>query len=275
MQQQVILRGQSRSTFLNYIRSVAKMALYFKVVPTDIPDEKINEYLVLLNNTDAPSASYFKHTVYGLRYAFRLLGREDRAIRLPAIKRIDQLPVVLSRAECRLLFKTPRLLKHRLLLCLIYSAGLRISEVAKLRIRDLDFDRGMIHIRQSKYNKDRYVPLSALLIKGLNQYFDSVRPVRWLFNGRATASPISHKAIQWTLRETVKKTAIQKPVTVHTLRHSYATHLMEDGIDIHTLMQLLGHEHVQTTMVYLHVARLERKEAHSPLDTLYASTSKT
>lgn len=269
MQQQVILRGQAQSTFVNYIRSIAKMALYFKAVPTDIPDEKINDYLVLLCNTEAPSSSYFKHTVYGLRYAFRLIGREDRAIRLPAIKRIEQLPVVLSRAECRLLFKTPRLLKHRILLCLIYSAGLRISEAAKLQIRDLDFDRRTIHIRQSKYNKDRYVPLSAFLIRGLQQYLEAVKPINWLFNGRANGAPISHKAIQWTLREAVKKAGIQKTVTTHTLRHSYATHLLEDGIDIHTLMQLLGHEHVQTTMVYLHVARIERREAHSPLDTLY------
>ena len=269
---QVKLRGQSPSTLNNYGRSLAKLALYFKKPPTEIPDEKINDYLILLRDKQSPSESYFKHTVYGLRYTFRLIGRDDRAIRLPSIKRLKQLPCVLSRDECKLLFATPKLLKHRILLCLIYSAGLRIGEVSRLELKDLDFDRKMIHIRRSKYGKDRYVPLSDLLIKGLHKYFDAERPVRFVFNGKDKHSKLSVRGIQWCLRQTVKEAQLTKNVTVHTLRHSYATHLLEDGVDIHTLMQLLGHEHVQTTMIYLHVAKVEKGQAHSPFDSLYQPT---
>ena len=269
MLRQVKLRAQSESTLQNYARSLAKVALYFDTNPIELPDERINDYLILLRDTHNPSASYFKHTVYGLRYAFRLIGREDRAIRLPAIKRINDLPVVLSRAECKQLFAAPKLLKHRILLCLIYSAGLRIGEVARLEQRDLDFDRNTIHIRRSKYGKSRYVPLSERLVPGLRKYYHAVRPVKFVFNGKTTAAPFSHKGIQWTLREAVRVCGFQKPVTVHTLRHSCATHLLEDGVDIQSLMELLGHEHVQTTMIYLHVARVERGAVHSPFDTLY------
>lgn len=269
MLRQVRLRGQSQSTLYNYTRCLAKLALYFKQVPTELSEEQINDFLLLIRDKESPSESYFKHTVYGLRYAFRLIGRDDRAIRLPSIKRLKQLPTVLSRAECKLLFSTPKLLRHRILLCLIYSGGLRISEAARLELKDLDLDRSMIHIRRSKYGKDRYVPLSTLLIPGLQKYFTAEKPQRWVFNGKEKHAPLSTRGIQWCLRQAVKQSGLSKTITVHTLRHSYATHLLEDGVDIHTLMQLLGHEHVHTTMVYLHVAKVQRGDAHSPFDTLY------
>ncbi len=274
MLRQVRLRGQSESTLYNYTRCLAKLALYFKQVPTELSDEQINDFLLLIRDQESPSESYFKHTVYGLRYAFRLIGRDDRAIRLPSIKRLKQLPTVLSRAECKLLFSTPKLLRHRILLCLIYSAGLRISEAARLELKDLDLDRKMIHIRRSKYGKDRYVPLSELLIPGLQKYFAAEKPHRWVFNGKEKRCQLSTRGIQWCLRQAVKQAGLSKKVTVHTLRHSFATHLLEDGLDIHTLMQLLGHEHVHTTMVYLHVAKIRRGDAHSPFDTLYRHKSR-
>ena len=176
---------------------------------------------------------------------------------------------MLSKRECRLLFKTPKLLKHRILLTLIYSAGLRIAEVCNLHQRDIDFDRKQIHIRQSKYKKDRYVPLSDLMAKGLQKYYQACLPKEWVFNGKATASPFSKRGVQWVMRQTVKQTNIKKKVCVHTLRHSYATHLLEDGLDLYTIQQLLGHEHISTTLVYLHVAHTIKQRAHSPLDTLY------
>jgi len=132
-----------------------------------LADAQINEYLLLLRDTQSPSYPYFKHTVYGLRLAFRLIGREDKAIRLPSIQRIKSLPTVLSRREVRRLIATPKWKKHRILLALIYSAGLRISEASRLEQWDIDLDRMIIHIRQSKYKKDRYVPLSGYTKKGL------------------------------------------------------------------------------------------------------------
>lgn len=253
----------------NYGRCLAKMALYYKSCPTTLPDAQINEYLLLLRDTQNPSYSYFKHTVYGLRMAFRLIGREDKAIRLPSIQRIKSLPTVLSRAEVKRLIATPKWKKHRILLALIYSAGLRISEVSRLEQRDIDLDRMVIHIRQSKYKKDRYVPLSGYMKKGLQDYYQQSCPIKYVFNGKASGSPLSVRAIQYLFRETLRASGIQKKAHVHTLRHSYATHLLEEGVDILTLRDLLGHQDIQTTLDYLHVAQFERSKAHSPLDTLY------
>lgn len=263
------LNGQSESTLANYGKSIAKLSLYFGCTPLELTDAQINDYLLLLRDHQNPSYSYFKHTVYGLRYVFRLVGREDRAIRLPTIKRIKDLPVVFSKNECRLLFKTPKLLKHRILLSLTYSAGLRIAEVCSLHQRDIDFDRKQIHIRQSKYKKDRYVPLSDLMAKGLKKYYHACQPKDWVFNGKSYGSPISKRGIGWVMRTTLKKTGIQKKASLHTLRHTYATHLLEDGLDLYTIQHLLGHEHISTTLVYLHVAHTIQQRGHSPFDTLY------
>lgn len=245
------------------------MAMYFKTCPTLLPDEKINEYLLLLRDTQNPSFSYFKHTVYGLRLAFRLIGREDRAIRLPSIQRIKSLPVVLNYGEVKQLIKALKWKKHRLLIALIYSAGLRIGEASRLEQRDIDMERMTIHIRQTKYKKDRIVPLSDYLKKGLIEHYQTECPITYVFNGKATGSPLSKRGIQYIFKETLQKTGIKKPANVHTLRHSYATHLLEQGVDILTLRDLLGHEDITTTMQYLHVAQIGKKPAHSPLDSLY------
>jgi site-specific recombinase XerD len=178
--------------------------------------------------------------------------------------------VVFSRKEVKKLIGTPKWKKHRILLALIYSAGLRISEVSRLEKRDVDFDRMTIHIRQSKYRKDRYVPLSEYMKKGLEDYYRQCGPIRYVFNGKETGSSLSIRAIQYIFRETLRNSGIEKKANVHTLRHTYATHLLEDGVDLISLRDLLGHVDIQTTLDYLHVAQFERRKVHSPLDTLYS-----
>ena len=269
LEQKVLLGGLSNSTLLNYGRCIAKISLHFKCIPTALEEEQINGYLQHLLVGQTPSRSYFKHTVYGLRFLFRMYELEDRIIKLPALKRDNKLPVVLSVTECKRLFAAGRILKHRILLCLIYSAGLRSKEVRNLHISDVDFDRLTIHIRQTKYNKDRYVPLSPLIAQGLLKYIEAYNPKVFLFNGRDVGSKLSARGVQWTMRETLKLSGIAKEATVHTLRHSYATHLLEYGMDVDTLRQLLGHEHLTTTLVYLHVARLQGSQRFSPFDKMY------
>jgi site-specific recombinase XerD len=188
---------------------------------------------------------------------------------LPSIKRVKDLPTVLSREECRRLFHTPKLLKHRILLCLSYSAGLRISELVRLKLEDIDFDRMQIHIRRSKYNKDRYVPLSIYMAQGLKKYYQACQPKIWVLNAKHLGSPLSKRAGQWVVSTYSKQAQISKKVSLHTLRHSYATHLLEDGLDLYSIQKLLGHEHISTTLTYLHVAKTLSKRAHSPFDTLY------
>ena len=264
------IRGQSKSTLSNYARRIAIISLHFNKLPQDITDDELNEYLTSLAiNPKSPSRSGFKHTVCGLRYYFRHIGLNKRAINLPSIKEEFRLPVILNRSELKELFVAPALLKHRIILTLIYSAGLRSQEAINLKISDIDFERKTIHIRQSKYKKDRMVPLSEYMAKGLKKYLSVENPYVWLFNGKELDGRFSVKGLSWVMRETLKKTTITKDVNLHSLRHSYATHLLEDGLNIVTVKELLGHADISTTMIYLHVAQCSVIKAHSPLDTLY------
>ena len=270
LDQQVTLRGQSHSTLDNYIRRIAQISLHFGRLPELVMDEEINEYLCgLALSAKSPSRSTFKHAVYGLRYYFRLIGQNKRAISLPSLKKEAKLPVILNRSELKELFKAPTLLKHRIVLTLIYSAGLRAQEVVSLKLSDIDFERRTIHIRQSKYKKDRIVPLADYMAKGLMKYLQAEHPHIWLFNGHEPHGRYSVRGLSWVMRESLKKTTIRKEVTLHSLRHTYATHLLEEGLNIVTVKELLGHAHITTTMLYLHVAQCPLIKAHSPLDTLY------
>jgi len=274
LEQQVVLRGQSKSTLQNYIRRIALLCLHFGKLPELLDEEEINEYLVsLARDPKSPSRSSFKHMVYGLRYYYRLLGMNKRAIALPSLKRETKLPVILNRMELKELFATPRLLKQRIVLSLIYSAGLRGQEVINLKLADIDFERMTIHIRQSKYKKDRIVPLSPIMAQGLKKYIRAESPYIWLFNGKECDGRYSVRGLSWVMRETLKKTSITKEVNLHSLRHSYATHLLEEGLNIVTVKELLGHADITTTMIYLHVAQCSHIKAHSPLDSLYRRRS--
>lgn len=270
MQQQVILKGQSQSTFGNYIRRIALISIHFKRLPDLVSDEELCDYLTgLAVDKNSPSRSSFKHMVYGLRYYFRHIGQTKRAVNLPSLKKDTRLPVILNRGELKALFAAPPLLKHRIVLTLIYSAGLRSQEVINLKIGDIDFERKTIHIRQSKYKKDRIVPLADCMALGLKKYIHLENPFVFLFNGKEPDGRYSVKGLSWVMREALKKTSITKDVSLHSLRHSYATHLLEEGVNIITLKELLGHAEISTTMIYLHVAQCAVINAHSPLDTLY------
>ncbi|NJN28663.1 MAG: tyrosine-type recombinase/integrase [Cyclobacteriaceae bacterium] len=270
LDRQVELRGQSKSTLNNYIRRIALLVQHFERLPEQVTDDEIQEYLVALaRDPKSPSRSSFKHMVYGLRYYYRLIGLNKKAIALPSLKQDTKLPVILNAQELKALFRAPKLLKHRIVLTLIYSAGLRGQEAINLKISDIDFERNTIHIRQSKYKKDRIVPLSHYMAQGLKSYLMAENPHIWLFNGKESDGRYSVKGLSWVMREALKKTNISKEVSLHALRHSYATHLLEDGLNIVTLKDLLGHADITTTMIYLHVAQCQHVKSHSPLDTLY------
>jgi site-specific recombinase XerD len=271
LEQQVVLRGQSPSTLKNYLRRIAQLSLHFGQLPDQIEEDQINEYLVALAlDPKSPSRSSFKHMVYGLRYYYRLLGLNKKAIALPSLKGETKLPVILNRTELKELFATPKLLKHRIVLTLIYSAGLRGQEVINLKLPDIDFERMTIHIRQSKYKKDRILPLSPTMSIGLKKYLQVENPHIWFFNGKQLGSKYSNRGLSWIMRETLKKTNINKQVNLHSLRHAYATHLLEEGVNIVTLKELLGHANITTTMIYLHVAQCKYNNPHSPLDSMYS-----
>jgi len=228
----------------------------------------------LKGQSTKPSQSYFKHTVYGLSLAYKVMGVDKKGISLPSMKFPKKLPVVLSPQEMRSLLKAPQLLRHRLVLAMLYGCGLRRFELLNIKLHDVDFDRKMLHIREGKGRKDRYVPLGDHLSRGLKTYIESERPFVWLFNGKTNTGQLqqfSETGVQWVIKEAAKKAGIKKHVTSHVLRHTYATHLLEMGLDIMTLKDLLGHVDIQTTLVYLHVAQLGRDKAFNPLDKLYPS----
>jgi len=275
LEQQVTLRGQSVSTLRNYGRRLAQFVIHFNALPDFVEEDQINEYLAALaRDPKSPSRSSFKHMVYGLRYYYRLQGMNKKAIALPSIAQDTKLPVILNRSELKELFAAPTLLKQCIVLTLIYSAGLRGQEAINLKISDIDFERQTIHIRQSKYKKDRIVPLSPTMVIGLRKYLAAENPYIWLFNGKDPSGQYSVKGISWVMREALKKTSITKEVNLHSLRHAYATHLLEDGLNIVTLQKLMGHADISSTMLYLHVAQCEMIKAHSPLDSLYGRHKK-
>lgn len=270
LEQQVTLRGQSRSTLQNNIRRISLFVLRFEKLPEQIEPDEINEYLAALaRDPRSPSRSSFKHMVYGLRYYYRLMGMNREAIALPSLRKETKLPVILNEQELKELFAAPTLLKQRVVLSLIYSAGLRGQEVINLKISDIDFERKTIHIRQSKYKKDRVVPLAESMAVGLKKYLGAENPHIWLFNGKEPDGRYSVRGLSWVMRENLKKTRITKDVNLHSLRHSYATQLLEQGLNIVTLKELLGHSDITTTMIYLHVAQCQFIKPHSPLDSLY------
>ena len=269
MNRRMTLAGQSPSTLVNYGRSLAQMALHLEQDPTTVDEEEVQEYLYSLVKRKKFSESYFKFAVYALRYAYKTVGVEQRLTELPEIRHQHKLPVVLSKQECRSLFSAPKLIKHRVLLAFVYSTGLRMNEARNLLITDIDPHRMQVRVRQGKGMKDRYVVLSPLILQGLRKYYKACRPVKYLFNGNTQGEPLGDRSMQWILKSALKQTRIKKEVTMHTLRHSFATHLLEDGVDVVTIKEQLGHARIETTMRYLHIARVRKSEPHSPLDTLY------
>lgn len=268
-EESVVLNQSSDSLIRNYGRNIAHLALHFGRVPHAVSVEEINTYLYQLTVHENYSESFFKQTVFGLRYWFRLFGMEETALRMPIIKKKKTLPEVLSQEECMLLFKAPRSLKHRFLLAFAYSAGLRMNELRHIKISDLDLNRKQIKVRMGKGRKDRYVILSEFIIQKLPFYLSELKPAVYLFEGQTPGQVMGERSIQYVINEALQKTTISKKVSMHTLRHSFATHLLEDGVDIYTIQCLLGHAQLRTTIIYLHIAQVLPKVAHSPLDTLY------
>jgi len=268
------IAGKSKSTLSNYTRCLAHMALHFKMSPEKLDREAVEDYLFHCKNLhQTPSDSFFKHTIYGLRCLYRLLNLPDKKIALPQIHRQNVLPIVLNKTEVRALLVAPKYLRHRLMFGLLYGCGLRSYELCDLRCSDIDFERKTVFVRKKKGHTDRYLPLNKLLARGLKKYMSNDHPIDYLFYSPVSADgaqhPITNSAIQWIIKECRSKITTKKKFTAHTLRHSFATHLLEDGMNILTLKALLGHKRIETTMLYLQIAELNNHSKFSPLDTLY------
>ena len=210
--ERVTINQSSKSLIVNYSRSLAYVAIEFIRCPHEVSVEELNSYLYRMMVHEQCSLTYFKHAVFALRYWFRLFGMEDKAIQMPPVKKEKKLPVVLSKQECKELFKAPRNLKHWFILTLAYGSGLRINKFRLPRITDLDLQRLQIRVRQGKGRKDRYVPISVLLSQKLPLYLETCRPQTWLFEGNTPGQPMGERSIQYIINEALPKTNIQKQV---------------------------------------------------------------
>jgi len=249
--------------------------VHYKISPEKIDKEGIEDYLYFCQNLHkTPSESFFKHTIYGLRASYKVLGMKDQRIALPQIRNYNKLPLVLNKTEVRKLLSVPKYLKHKLILAMLYGCGLRSYELCNLKLSDIDFERETVFIAKQKGKRDRYVPLSKHLKRGLQKYISTENPVEWLFNSQVTkkgGAPrgLTTNGIRWIVKENRSKIGTNKKITAHTLRHTYATHLLEEGMNILSLKELLGHARIETTIIYLHVTGRGSSTKFSPLDTLY------
>lgn len=268
----LIINGRSKSTHENYLRQIAKLALYYKKNPLDLDIDELEEYLYYLIQKDTDALSSYKHLVYGLRKLYFLFDKEELLLKLPKIGSSKKLIAVLSQQETKELIKAPVHIREKLMFGLIYDTGMRISEVTNLLIKDADLDRKLLHIRQSKNNKDRYIPISSHAVRGIKKHLALNSPKDYLFDNYSRKGiPISQTRIRNLLKESLLRTDIKKNVTVHTLRHTYATHQLEAGQSIMVLKELLGHSSIHSTLMYLHISQLDAVNKFGCLDVLYGS----
>ena len=260
------LSPRTRSCYLTWMRS---FALHFHRAPDELGEQEIRDYLHYLIQEKKASQSGVSQAYSALKFFYETtLKRDWNRFRIPRVQKGKKLPVVLSQQEVQAILSAIRNLKHRALLMTIYSAGLRLSEVVHLKVSDIDSQRMMIRVQQGKGQKDRYTLLAQRTLKILRDYWKEYRPTDWLFPGKPATRPLSDSAVQKVFEKVLLRAGVKKQASVHTLRHSFATHLLEEGADIYHIQRLLGHTTPNTTAVYLHVSRKDLGGLISPIDLL-------
>jgi len=241
---------------------------YHKTSIDEISTSQVKDFLQYSIETRKVSVSYINQVISAVKILQKdVLGKEWESIRIKRPRRVKKLPVVLSKEEVKSMIETTRNLKHRAILAVIYSAGLRISELISLRPSDIDSDRKQIKVL-GKGNKYRYTLLSENILDMLRIYWRAYKPERYLFEGQKPGQPISRETIQAVFKHACKKTGINKQASVHSLRHSFATHLLESGVNLKIIQCLLGHSSLRTTSIYLHVTRFDPSTVKSPFDEI-------
>ena len=267
MQTDLQLKGITPRTQAAYLREVRNLALYFKKSPEELGESEIKEYLLHLIQDKKLSEGTYRFYYSGLKFLYKqTLKREWVVEKILCPKRKEKLPVVLDLSEVEALFSAAENLKHKAILMITYSSGLRISEATHLKVTDIDSKRMMVRIENGKKGKDRYSILSQTALECLRQYWKEYHPKAWLFEGQKKDRPLSTSSLHQIFCAAKKRAGIRKPSSVHTLRHSFATHLVEAGTSLHHVQLLLGHKSPITTTVYLHVSRLNLAQVTSPLD---------
>jgi site-specific recombinase XerD len=262
-------RNYSAGTIRLYLRHVAQFAQHFHRSPDQLGAEDIRRYQLFLIQEKKLAWSSYNQIVCALRFFYaKTLKRAFLLQDIPFPRQEQRLPLILSQEEVARILTIPPHLKSRALLMTIYAAGLRRSEAARLRVSDIDSARMTITVHQGKGQKDRVVMLSPVLLDTLRQYWRQAKPKQWLFPGETPDQPISGNDISMVFHNAVRRAGITKKVSPHSLRHSFATHLLESGTDLRTIQILLGHRSLKTTARYLHISQHLVRATASPLDSL-------
>ncbi len=271
MDEAMVLRGFAERTRGTYLSCVGALARHYRRSPDTLDAAAIQSYLLHLITEKKLAYSSVNQAVCAIRFLFAtVLGQKELAVEIPMAKVPKRLPQILTREEVRRLFAHCRDSRARTVLMTTYAAGLRLSEVCHLQLSDIESapDRMCIKVRQGKGAKDRYTLLSPRLLEALRLYWRIARPRYWLFPNNAGDGPLYDQMAQRMYHGARARAGIAHEGGIHTLRHAFATHLLETGVDIHTIQRLLGHGHVSTTMRYFHLARTRLTGTTSPLELL-------
>jgi site-specific recombinase XerD len=270
MERAMGLHRLSLRTQQSYADSVAALAKHYRRRPDLLTEAEVQSYLLYLIEERKLAHSSCKVALHGLRFFYcETLKRGGLKFDIPRARTPQKLPQILSREEIERLLAATRRFKDRVLLMTTYAAGLRVSEVCALKVTDIDSDRMTIRVEQGKGAKDRYSLLSARLLKDLRKYWEIDRPAVWLFPApRMPHRPMNSRTAQRIFYRARDRAKITKRGGIHALRHAFATHLLEDGTDVHTIQRLMGHGDIQTTMRYFHLAQQRITATTSPLESL-------
>ncbi len=271
MRDEMLLRNYSEYTIKNYISRCKVFVQHFMRSPADMGEEEIRTFMLHLIHQKQTSPATQKEYLSSMKFLYRhILGRPEVFDNIPNPKCHKPLPVVFSKEEVLATFNALKSIKHKAIIVTTYSAGLRAGEVRTLRKTDIDSDRMNILVRQGKGGKARTAILGLLNLELINEYQRTMRPQGvYLFPGQKPEKPICYTAVRAAFNKAIKKAGIQKKAGLHSLRHSFATHLLENGTDIRFVQALLGHRSIRSTVQYVHVSTAHMKKIESPWDTLH------
>jgi integrase/recombinase XerD len=276
LRRELTIRNYSPKTINTYMSCVRTFENYSMPRPIeDLTADDVRNYLLYQIDVKKRSAGTISQIINSLRFLFvEVCNHPFQLGEIERPKRVRKLPVVLSLGEVRSILEGLGNLKHRVMLMLVYSAGLRVGEVVRLKPEDIDRERKMIHVRSGEGKKDRYTLLSDVVLDVLRQYWKAYKPRTWLFEGQIPGQPYSVRSAEGVFESAAKKAGIEKDVSIHTLRHSFATHLLEQGTDIRFIQELLGHSSVRTTEIYTHVSREQIATLRSPIEQIIQPRNK-
>jgi site-specific recombinase XerD len=268
LRKELIIRRYSPKTVKSYIRYNEGFLKFAKKMVNEVTNEDVKDYLVFLAEEKGVSTSSLNIAISALKFYYGEVRKQSFIYEIKRPKKDKKLPIVLSRDEVSRILSVVTNLKHKTILMITYSSGMRVSEVAKLRAEDIDMNRKLIHVRAAKGRKDRYTILSRVALDIVREYLKEYGQSKWLFPGQDREKHITTRTIEKIFSAACTQANILKDVSVHSLRHSFATHLLEGGVDLRYIQEILGHKSSKTTEIYTHVSNKDLSRIKSPLEDI-------